>query len=102
MNEPSTVPPGLSKKAQTIIPALKRWAIFGRPFGTHVAVGRQSNERRQQDADNGKAQATYLQAGARKNGLKLMREDGWSKVLAGMTTVEEIVRVTKTDASAVA
>ncbi|MFH1108657.1 MAG: type II secretion system ATPase GspE [Planctomycetota bacterium] len=46
--------------------------------------------------------ATDLQAVARKNGLKLMREDGWSKVLAGMTTVEEIVRVTKTDASAVA
>jgi len=46
--------------------------------------------------------ATDLQAVARKDGLKLMREDGWSKVLAGMTTVEEIVRVTKTDASAVA
>jgi len=45
--------------------------------------------------------ATDLQAVARKDGLKLMREDGWSKVLAGMTTVEEIVRVTKTDASAV-
>jgi len=44
--------------------------------------------------------ATDLQAVARKDGLKLMREDGWSKVLAGMTTVEEIVRVTKTDASA--
>ena len=29
------------------------------------------------------------------------REDGWCKVLNGMTTVEEIVRVTKTDASAV-
>jgi general secretion pathway protein E/type IV pilus assembly protein PilB len=45
--------------------------------------------------------ATDLQAVARKDGLKLMREDGWAKVLAGMTTVEEIVRVTKTDASAV-
>ena len=45
--------------------------------------------------------ATDLQVVARKDGLKLMREDGWSKVLAGMTTVEEIVRVTKTDVSAV-
>jgi len=45
--------------------------------------------------------ATDLQTVARKDGLKLMREDGWAKVLAGMTTVEEIVRVTKTDASAV-
>jgi type II secretory ATPase GspE/PulE/Tfp pilus assembly ATPase PilB-like protein len=30
-----------------------------------------------------------------------VREDGWSKILAGMTTVEEIVRVTKTDVSAI-
>lgn len=30
-------------------------------------------------------------------GIKLMREDGWAKVLKGMTTVEEIVRVTKVD-----
>jgi type II secretory ATPase GspE/PulE/Tfp pilus assembly ATPase PilB-like protein len=45
--------------------------------------------------------ATELLVVARKDGLKLMREDGWSKVLAGMTTVEEVVRVTKTDASAV-
>ena len=35
------------------------------------------------------------------DGLKLMRVDGWSKVLHGMTTIEEIVRVTKTDVSAV-
>ena len=45
--------------------------------------------------------ATDLQVVARKDGLKLMREDGGSKVLAGMTTVEEIVRVTKTDVSAI-
>ncbi len=45
--------------------------------------------------------ATDLLVVARKDGLKLMREDGWSKVVNGMTTVEEIVRVTKTDVSAV-
>lgn len=45
--------------------------------------------------------ASDLLAYARQNGLKLMREDGWSKVLAGITTVEEVVRVTKTDVSAV-
>jgi len=44
--------------------------------------------------------ATDMQHVARKKGLKLMREDGWSKVLKGMTTVEEVVRVTKIDASA--
>jgi len=30
-----------------------------------------------------------------------MRDDGWNKVLKGMTTIEEIIRVTKTDVSAV-
>jgi general secretion pathway protein E/type IV pilus assembly protein PilB len=45
--------------------------------------------------------ASDLQVVARQKGLKLMREDGWSKVLAGSTTVEEVVRVTKTDVSAV-
>ena len=44
--------------------------------------------------------ATDMLAVARKQGIKLMREDGWTKVLKGMTTVEEIVRVTKIDVSA--
>lgn len=44
--------------------------------------------------------ATDIQNTARANGLKLMREDGWSKVLKGITTAEEIVRVTKVDAVA--
>jgi general secretion pathway protein E/type IV pilus assembly protein PilB len=44
--------------------------------------------------------ATDMLHVARRNGLKLMREDGWSKVLKGMTTIEEVVRVTKVDASA--
>ncbi|UCG32189.1 MAG: Flp pilus assembly complex ATPase component TadA [Phycisphaerales bacterium] len=30
-----------------------------------------------------------------RNGLKVMRQDGWDKVRAGMTTVEEVLRVTK-------
>jgi len=38
---------------------------------------------------------------ARAKGLKLMREDGWEKVIQGMTTVEEVARVTKVDSSAV-
>ena len=44
--------------------------------------------------------ATDIQDAARANGLKLMREDGWTKVVKGTTTVEEIVRVTKVDAVA--
>ena len=39
---------------------------------------------------------------ARKKGFKLMRDDGWSKVLQGFTTLDEIVRVTKVDAIALA
>ncbi len=44
--------------------------------------------------------ATDMLAVARKQGLKLMRDDGWTKVIKGMTTVEEIVRVTKIDVMA--
>ncbi len=33
-------------------------------------------------------------------GFKLMRDDGWAKVLKGITTVEEIMRVTKVSAAA--
>ncbi len=33
-------------------------------------------------------------------GFKLMRDDGWTKVLKGITTVEEIMRVTKVSAAA--
>ena len=46
--------------------------------------------------------ATEILETARERGLKLMREDGWAKVLKGITTVEEIVRVTKIDAAALA
>src|SRR5208283_3587626 len=31
---------------------------------------------------------------ARQEGMMTMREDGWQKVLAGITTIEEILRVT--------
>jgi general secretion pathway protein E/type IV pilus assembly protein PilB len=43
-----------------------------------------------------RASATQILEIARSNGLKLMREDGWAKVRRGMTTLEEINRVTKT------
>jgi type II secretion system protein E len=32
-----------------------------------------------------------------KNGMETMRMDGWNKVLSGVTTIDEIVRVTKAD-----
>jgi type II secretory ATPase GspE/PulE/Tfp pilus assembly ATPase PilB-like protein len=44
--------------------------------------------------------ATDILEVARRDEFKLMREDGWAKVRKGMTTIEEIVRVTKVDATA--
>jgi general secretion pathway protein E/type IV pilus assembly protein PilB len=46
--------------------------------------------------------ATEIQDVARRRGLKLMREDGWAKVVKGITTADEVVRVTKVDAAALA
>ena len=34
---------------------------------------------------------------ARKNGMRTLREDGWDKVVKGITTIEEILRVTLND-----
>ena len=31
------------------------------------------------------------------NGMLTLRDDGWEKVLAGQTSIEEIVRITKGD-----
>jgi general secretion pathway protein E/type IV pilus assembly protein PilB len=44
--------------------------------------------------------ATDILQVARKQGLKLMREDAWAKVRKGLTTVEEVARVTKSDMAA--
>ena len=41
-----------------------------------------------------------LDISRKKFSLKVMREDGWAKALKGMTTIEEVNRVTKVDVSA--
>jgi type IV pilus assembly protein PilB len=41
-----------------------------------------------------RASTAALQAEARKQGMKLLRQDGAEKALAGLTTVEEVLRVT--------
>lgn len=41
--------------------------------------------------------AGRLRAHARQNGMRTMREDGIRKVLAGLTTIEEVVAVTVSD-----
>ena len=42
-----------------------------------------------------RANTWMIQKQAREQGMQTMREDGWEKVLAGITTVDEVVRVTK-------
>jgi general secretion pathway protein E len=41
------------------------------------------------------ADASILAEAARRNGMRTLREDGWRKVAAGVTTVEEVIRVTQ-------
>ncbi len=40
------------------------------------------------------ATAHLIRDSARKKGMKILREDGWEKVLSGVTTPEEVLRVT--------
>ena len=41
------------------------------------------------------ADASVLTRTARKNGMRNLREDGWRKIQDGVTTVEEVIRVTQ-------
>ena len=41
------------------------------------------------------ADASVLTARARRNGMRNLREDGWRKIQDGVTTVEEVMRVTQ-------
>ncbi|MHB9132111.1 MAG: type II secretion system ATPase GspE [Armatimonadota bacterium] len=43
------------------------------------------------------APASVIRDSARQRGMHLLRDDGWAKVLSGITTVEEVVRVTRQD-----
>jgi type II secretion system protein E len=44
-----------------------------------------------------RAPASAIRAVATQQGLRSLREDGWQKVLLGVTTVEEVLRVTRQD-----
>ena len=39
--------------------------------------------------------ASKLTAAARRNGMRNLREDGWFKIRDGVTTTEEVTRVTQ-------
>lgn len=52
-----------------------------------------NEEIRQLIMNNG--DASQITAAARRNGMRSLREDGWMKVGAGVTTAEEVMRVTQ-------
>jgi type II secretory ATPase GspE/PulE/Tfp pilus assembly ATPase PilB-like protein len=39
--------------------------------------------------------AAQITAAARRNGMQSLREDGWMKVRTGVTTADEVMRVTQ-------
>jgi general secretion pathway protein E len=42
-----------------------------------------------------KADATVLKAHAIRSGMRTLKEDGWNKIRTGLTTPEEVLRVTQ-------
>ncbi len=44
-----------------------------------------------------RASSNEIKAAALKSGMHTLRDDGWNKVLAGVTTIEEVLRVTEED-----
>ena len=42
-----------------------------------------------------RASSWAIQQAAVRQGMRTLREDGWRKVLAGRTTIDEVLRVTK-------
>jgi type II secretory ATPase GspE/PulE/Tfp pilus assembly ATPase PilB-like protein len=44
-----------------------------------------------------RAASSVIKREASKRGLRTLRDDGWKKVLAGVTTVEEVLRVSEED-----
>ena len=44
-----------------------------------------------------RAASNLIKAAAMDSGMQTLREDGWEKVLQGLTTVDEVLRVTKAD-----
>jgi type II secretory ATPase GspE/PulE/Tfp pilus assembly ATPase PilB-like protein len=45
----------------------------------------------------GRAASTTIAQKAMQNGMRTLRADGWIKIQAGQTTIEEVLRVTQTE-----
>ena len=55
-----------------------------------------TNEEVRQLASQG-ASSDVIKKAAIRGGMETLRTDGWNKVLSGVTTVDEVLRVTKAD-----
>jgi general secretion pathway protein E len=55
-----------------------------------------TDEVRRQPHD--RASSWTIQQTATRQGMRTLRDDGWRKVLAGRTTIDEVLRVTKANA----
>ncbi|MFH1231852.1 MAG: hypothetical protein V1709_10190, partial [Planctomycetota bacterium] len=44
-----------------------------------------------------KTQSDVIKLAAMENGMKTLRQSGWDKILAGLTTFEEVTRITSGD-----
>ncbi len=44
-----------------------------------------------------RASSSTLKAAALRHGMRTLRDDGWTKALAGLTTIEEVLRVSEED-----
>lgn len=53
------------------------------------------NDEMREMIDNRKSAGQTQDVARKKYGRQLMREDGWNKVRLGLTTIDEIVRVTQ-------
>ena len=102
------MPPAGELKALNINPEEAAEANFRRGAGCRNCDGRGYRGRfgifevfelddisRRMVIDN--ATSTQLREQAKKNGMKTLREDGRRKVIAGMTSVEEVLRSTLSD-----
>jgi type II secretory ATPase GspE/PulE/Tfp pilus assembly ATPase PilB-like protein len=49
-----------------------------------------------QDMVSAHTQTSELRKAAIKRGMHTLREDGWEKVALGLTTIEEVTRITST------
>ena len=71
--------PGTYAKTDEIVELAKVAAQCGGIYATHM---------RNEDA-------TKISSAARRNGMRFLREDGWLKIRAGVTTPSEVTRVTQ-------